>query len=85
MAVKGIRIEMNSQGAEAILKGPEVQAELRRRGDAIAEAAGGAEDYEVLQAVGRARAGVYVVTKTTKAKRAEAEDRTLTRALDAGR
>ncbi|WP_230670759.1 hypothetical protein [Rathayibacter sp. Leaf248] len=80
-----VRVEMNSAGAAAILKGPEVQAELKRRADAIRAAAGSDEDFTVLEAVGRNRAGAYVITTSREGRKAEAEDRALTRALDAGR
>lgn len=79
------RITLNSAAVVALLKSEEVQAELLRRGEAIQAAAGGAPDFDVLAVVGRQRAAVYVSTATIDGMRAEATDRALTRALDAGR
>lgn len=80
-----IRIEMNSRGVVELLQSAEVQAELLRRAEAIQQATGSPEDFDVLPVVGRQRAAVYVSTKTVEGMLAEATDRTLTRALDAGR
>lgn len=85
MAVKGFRLKVNSDGVKALLQSAEVAGELARRGNAIAEAAGGAPDFEVVNTKNRDRAVTFVKTATTKGKKAEAEDRALTRALDAGR
>lgn len=80
-----VRIEINGDALRALLKGPEVQADLRDRADRIAAAAGGAPDYDVDVRVGATRARASVRTATFEAMRAEATDRTLTQALDAGR
>ncbi|MEV8134296.1 hypothetical protein [Microbacterium aurantiacum] len=80
-----VRIEMNSAGFDAILKSPEVQADLRRRAERIAAAAGGEPDFEVDVRVGASRARASVVTATTEGRLAEAKNRALTSALDAGR
>lgn len=80
-----IRIELDSAAVVALLKSDEVQAELLRRGEAIQQATGAPEDFDVLPVVGRQRAAVYVSTATVQGMLAEANDRTLTRALDAGR
>lgn len=79
------RLEMNSAGAAAILKSAAVLAELERRGEAIQASAGGAPDFEVHGSVRRNRAHVSVVTATRKGRLAEAEERALSSALDAGR
>ena len=84
-ALRVTRIEMNTAGAAALLKSAGVLADLQRRGDAIAEAAGGAPDFVANGSVRRNRAHVSVVTATFEGRRAEATDRKLSRALDAGR
>lgn len=76
-------IKLNRANIAKVLKSAEVQADLKRRGDRIAETAGPGNEAEVF--VGRTRARVTVRTATTEARIAEATGRTLTRALDAGR
>lgn len=78
-----IRVEVNSAGVQAVLKSDEVQALLKERADRIAAAAG--EGMEVSVRVGKTRARASVITATRKARLAEANDRALTSALDAGR
>jgi len=80
-----IRIELDSAAVVALLQSEEVQAELTRRGEAIQAATGSPNDFDVITVVGRQRAAVYVSTATVEGMLAEATDRTLTRALDAGR
>lgn len=79
-----IRIEINDAAAEALLKSPEVQADLRRRGQRIAAAAGSGS-YDVTSSMTPSRARVSVGTADDKARKAEATQRSLTKALDAGR
>lgn len=79
------RVEMNSAGAEAILKDPRVLAELEARGRRAASMAGGAPDFEVEGEIRSKRAHVSVRTATAEGRRAEAEERALSRALDAAR
>ena len=78
-----IRVEINRKGVEALLKSAEVQADLERRAKAIADAAGPGMDVDVR--VGKTRARASVRTGTPEAIEAEATDKTLTRAIDAGR
>jgi len=78
-----VRIELNSDAIDELLKSDEVQEELERRGRLIAEAAGPGMEVEVTVGATRARASVR--TGTPEAKLAEARDRALTGALDAGR
>lgn len=66
-----------------LLKSVPVQQDLRRRADRIAAAAGPGMEASVQ--VGRNRARGSVITVTQKAREAEARNRALTRALDAGR
>lgn len=77
------RIEMNSKAIGDLLKSPEIQADLQSRADKIAAAAG--EGMLATVKVGMTRARASIITDTIAAKRAEAKDRALTRALDAGR
>lgn len=78
-----VKIVVNRKGIRELLRSPEVQADLRRRADNIASAAG--PGHEVDSDVGRYRARASVRTDTIAAMVAEATGRTLTRAIDAGR
>lgn len=80
-----VRIEMNPAGIRELLKSPEVQNDLGSRADRIGAAAGGEPDYEVEVIVGATRARASIRTASFEAMRAEANDRTLLSALDAGR
>lgn len=79
------RLEMNMAGFKAVRTDPNVLANLQARASRIASAAGVgfATDSEITGGRGRARAVVY--TGTFEAKKAEAVDQSLTRAIDAGR
>jgi hypothetical protein len=77
------RLELNSDGVQALLKSAEVRADLERRGRAIAAAAG--PGHRVAVDVGGKRARVAVITDTLEARVGEARHRSLTRAIDAGR
>lgn len=83
MRIKSVRIKLNSQGAREILSSGSVSDDLTSRAQSIAAAAG--PGMEVTTTRNRDRAVVFVKTATTEARRAEAEDRALTRAIDAGR
>lgn len=83
MGLKGFRIEINSAGAREILRSPKVLAEMERRARAIAQAAGPGFEVEARLGANRARASVRAAT--FEARRAEAENRSLSRALEAGR
>jgi hypothetical protein len=78
-----IRIEVNSAGIQALLKSAEVQADLEDRARRIAAAAG--DGMEASSRLGKTRARASVITATRKARIAEATDRALTSAIDAGR
>lgn len=77
------RIELNSQGVRELLKSNEIKADLQRRAEAIARAAGPGFIADSMVGPNRARASVG--TTDIDSMRAEAEDRVLTRAIDAGR
>ncbi len=85
MAVKSVRIALNPAGVVALLQSAEIAADLEARGNRIAEAAGGAPDFEVRSTRNRDRAIAFVTAATPAGRKAEAEDRALTRAIDAGR
>jgi hypothetical protein len=76
-------IRVNRQAIAALLKSPEVRRELRRRAERIAAAAG--DGFEVRESEPRSRARVAVVAVTNHAKRGEAKDGRLSRAIGAGR
>jgi len=81
--VAGVRIVLNHKGIEELLKSPEVQADLKRRADAIANAAGPGMNASVM--VGKNTARASVNTGTFDAILAETYHKALTRAIDAGR
>lgn len=77
------KVRLNRKGVRELLRSREVLSDLERRANAIAAAAG--EGMEVDSEVGRNRARASVRTATREAVLAEAQQRALTRALDAGR
>lgn len=77
------QVKMLRKGSKELLQSAEVQAELKRRADAIAQRAGAGFVAEVK--VGKTRALASVRADTADAKRAEANDRVLLKALDAAR
>lgn len=77
------RVKLDSKAVRDLLRSDEVKADLERRARAIAAAAG--EGFEVDSDVGPARARASVRSATLEAHVAEATDRALTRAIDAGR
>ena len=84
MAMSLERLEINDAAALALLKSPEVMADLKRRGDAIARAAGDGV-FDVTESYTPTRARVSVGTGDHAARKSEASKRSLTSALDAGR
>lgn len=79
-----VDVKLSSKGFRELLNSPGVIKDLKARAEKIAAAAGpGMETTEAK--AGPNRADVEVYTATYAAKRAEAENRTLTRAIDAGR
>jgi hypothetical protein len=78
-----LQMKLRSDNVGKLLKSKEVQADLKARADRIASLAG--EGMEASVRVGRTRARASVITATAKARLAEATDRRLTRAIDAGR
>lgn len=78
-----IRIELNHNGIRELLRSRAVLRDLTRRAHNIAAAAG--PGHEVDSEVGPRRARADVRTATFEAMEAEATNRNLTRAIDAGR
>lgn len=76
------KIEFLSPGFRAALNSPEVKAELFRRAYRIAATAG---DGFVVRFSPSDRARVIVGANTRAARKAEAKDKALTRAIGAGR
>lgn len=81
--MRNVIIKLVPAGIRALLRSPEVEHDLERRAQAIAAAAG--EGMEVSTFRGPNRVRATVITATTEARVAEATDRALTRAIDAGR
>ncbi len=80
---RDVKVKLNPAGVKDLLRSSEVQGDVQRRVDRIAAAAGEGMKSGVTVGPVRARGGVW--TATNRAKRGEAKDRRLTRALDAGR
>jgi len=83
MAKSKVKVKMQSAGAKSVLLSDSVRDDLKLRADRIAAAAGPGFVAEVRWGKGRALASVTATTPD--AMRAEANDRVLTKALDAGR
>lgn len=83
------KIELNHAGIQALLTSGEVQAEVTRRAQAVAAAAdertGRPGDHRVESGSTGKRARAAVITDTWNARHREADSRTLTSSLDAGR
>lgn len=77
-----VRFKPNKRAAEAILKGSEVQALLARKAAEVAARAG--EGFTSGVRVGKDRARAYVLPETYKARRRQARDHVLERAVGRG-
>lgn len=77
------KLVLNRKGVRDLLRSDGVVADMDRRARAIAAAAG--TGMEVDSGVGRNRGRAVVFTATAEAMVAEATNRDLTRAIDAGR
>ena len=77
------RIVWNLKGFEALRRSPGVAADLRRRAEAIASAAG--DGFVAESGQGRSRARAVIIAASPKARRRNAADNVLLRSLDAGR
>lgn len=70
---------LNSAAMQQYLKHPSVKAEMLRRAQAVANAAG--PGYEASAIIGRTRARASVITATPAAIRGNARNQTLLRAI----
>ncbi len=80
-----VKVTMNPAGVHALLNGPEVRADLMRRLQAIRAATGDAASHSARVDQGSSRLLGIVTADTFKAQREEATNRSLARAIDAGR
>lgn len=78
-----MQVKLNRKGVRDLLRSPEVRKDLERRARRIAAVAG--DGMEAESDIGRNRARAAVFTASREARRAEASEMALTRALDAGR
>lgn len=83
MADSQVKIKLDDRGMKTIKRLPEIAADIEKRTRKVAAAAGPGMRSKVSQGRDRVRGTVW--TGTYAAKKAEAEDRALTRALDAAR
>lgn len=81
MAVTKVKLKL--KGVNELMRSEPVQSELDRVGRRMAAAAGDGVEYQPRPHKWTARG--YVQTRTASARRREAEDKTLTAALSAGR
>lgn len=77
-----VKVKLNRAAVRELLTGPEVTADLGKRAERIASAAGPGFEHETTKGSNRARAAVW--TGDAEARKAEADERALTRALDSG-
>lgn len=77
------RVKINRRGVRELLRSDRVLRELQRRARLVAAAAG--DGHRIDSQVGKNRARAAVITDTTAARKAEAKNRNLTRAMDAAR
>lgn len=77
-----VKFKSNKRTAEAILKGPEVQALLARKAAEVASRAG--EGFTSGVRVGKDRARAYVLPETYKARKNQARNHVLERAVGRG-
>lgn len=77
-----VKFKPNKRTAEAILKGSEVQALLARKAAAVAARAG--DGFTSGVRVGKDRARAYVLPETYKARKRQARDHVLERAVGRG-
>jgi len=73
------RVKLNLKNINKIMRSEAVEAELRKHAEKIQDAAG--EGFEVDSKAHRWVARVYVQTTDYKSRRAEAKNRTLSRAF----
>ena len=77
-----VKFKPNKRAAEAVLKGSEVQALLARKAAEVAARAG--EGFTSGVRVGKDRARAYVLPETYKARKNQARNHVLERAVGRG-
>ena len=80
---KRVKIKMNDAAVIALLSGSEIESVLKSHADRIAGRAGSGYEAE-LGAGGKTRSRAFVHTATTAARRDNAKNATLLRALGGG-
>lgn len=83
MATK-VKIVMINEGFNAVRRSEGVRADLMARAERIRDATG-VDGFVAIATDNASRSGVLVVANTFEARRAEATDKVLTKAIDAGR
>lgn len=78
-----VDIKINRRAVRELMRSPEMEQDLARRARAIAAAAG--DGHEIDLWIGRNRVRATVRAETFPARAREARDKSLTRAIDAGR
>ena len=77
--MSSVQFKLDSDGARALLRSPQMQAEMRRRAEAIARAAG--PGFVVSSSVGANRARASVTARTREARLRQAREHVLERAI----
>ena len=85
MRVKRFRLEIHPEGFNRARRSEAVQNQLDAMGEQIVQATGMPEDFNSFRSPNATRARTIVATATPAGRAAEATDRVLTRAFDAGR
>jgi len=81
-----MRLKINNQGIRELFRSEGVKKDLKRRADAVAEAAKATTDMDIeVQDRTGVRARYRVIALDPRAKALEAEERILGRAIDAAR
>ena len=80
---KGMRLKLNNKGFRELRNHPNVIADLERRANRIADAAG--EGFEARAMEGRNRGRASVFTADFYGRRKQSKENVLQRALNAGR
>jgi hypothetical protein len=85
MATTKFKLVLHPEGFNQARNDPRIQAKLDEMGEAIVQATGMPDDFESFSSPNTTRARTIVATASHEGREAEAVDRTLSRAFDAGR
>lgn len=77
-----VKVELNSEGIRALLKGSEVEQAISEKAEKVAGRAGSGYSHDTKQMSGRVIASAY--TATDEAKKDNMENNTLLKALGGG-